>query len=65
MVLFRGETSEQGDIIEERRGTEWRGAKVEELGISIYPADADVPLEPQQKHIRKRGSLTVLGRLES
>ncbi len=64
MVLFRGETARQGDIVEERRGTEWRGARVDELKVSIYPADADVPLGPGQKHTRKRGSLTVLERLK-
>ena len=65
MVLFRGETSGGGEILEERRGAEWRGARIDELKISIYPADADVPLAPRQKHTRKRGSLTVLERLQS
>ena len=65
MVLFRGETAGQNEILEERRGNEWRGARVDELKISIYSADTDVLLEPRQKHIRKRSSLTVLGRLQS
>lgn len=64
MVLFRGATAGQGGILEERRGADWRGSRVDELRISIYPADAGVPLEPQQKHILKRGSLTVLERLK-
>ena len=64
MVLFRGETAGQNEILEERRGTAWRGVRIDELSVAIYPADADVPLEPQQKHIRKQGSLTVLERLK-
>jgi protein-L-isoaspartate(D-aspartate) O-methyltransferase len=63
MVLFRGKAAGQGEIMEERRGADWRGARVDELKITIYPKGATVPLEPHQKHL-KRGSLTVLERLK-
>ena len=65
MVLFRGETAGGGKILEERRGSEWHGARVDELSVAVYPADAGVPLGPRQKHIHKKGSLTVLERLQS
>lgn len=64
MVLFRGETAGHHETIHERRGSAWRGLKVDELKLSIYPKGAEVPLEPQQKHLEKRGSVTVLERLE-
>lgn len=63
MVLFRGEAAGHGEPVEERRGAVWRGAPHNALKLRIYPRDADVPLEPQQKHLTKRDSLTVLERL--
>ena len=68
MVLFRGEAAGHGEphtkITEERRGTDWRGARTDELKLKIYPANADVTLQPQEKHLRRRGSLTVLERVK-
>lgn len=62
MVLFRGETADyQGEILE-RRGRAWRGLRVDELKVSIYPKGAELRLEPQQKHLEKSGSITVLER---
>jgi protein-L-isoaspartate(D-aspartate) O-methyltransferase len=60
MVLFRGPGAGHNDAVEERRGSDWRGAPHDALRLRIYPKDAAVPLEPQQKHLLKRGSLTVL-----
>lgn len=64
MVLLRGEVAGHHETVEERRGTDWRGAPHDALKLRIYPRNADVPLEPQQKHLLKRGSLTVLERLQ-
>ncbi len=63
MVLLRGEAAGHGETVEERRGADWRGAPHDALKLRIYPRSADVPLEQQQKHLLKRGSLTVLERL--
>ena len=63
MVLFRGAAAGHGEAVAEKRGADWRGAPHDALRLRIYPKDATVPLEPQQKHMLKRGSLTVLERL--
>lgn len=63
MVLFRGEGAGHSERVEERRGADWRGAPRDALRLRIYPRDAGVALEPQQKHLLMRGSLTVLERL--
>ena len=64
MVLLRGEAAGHNETVEERRGIEWRGAPHGALKLRIYPRDADVPLAPQQLHLKKPGSLTVLERLQ-
>ena len=63
MVLFRSDTARYSKEITRRRGKTWQGAKTDELKITVYPADADVPLEPQQLQIKKPSSLTVLERV--
>lgn len=63
MVLFRGEGAGHSESVAERRGADWRGAPHDALRLRIYPRDAAVALEPQQKHLLKKGSLTVLERL--
>ncbi len=63
MVLFRGVAAGHGEAVAEKRGADWRGAPHDALRLRIYPKDATVPLELQQKHLLKRGSLTVLERL--
>ncbi len=65
MVLFRSQSARYGEEVTRRWGAAWHGAKTDELKITIYPAAADVPLEPQQLQIRKPDSVTVLERLES
>lgn len=64
MVLFRSQTARYGEEVTRRRGAAWRGARADELKIAVYPAAADVPLEPQQLHLKKPGSLTVLERVK-
>ncbi len=64
MVRFRGETAGYGETLAEHRGTEWRGAPHNALRLRVYPKNAEVPLEPQQKHLLKHGSLTVLERVK-
>lgn len=64
MVLFRGVAAGHGEAVAERAGADWRGAPHDALKLRIYPKNAEVPLEPQQKHLLKPGSLTVLERLE-
>ena len=63
MVLFRSQAARYGKITR-RRGAAWRGAKTDELKVTIYSRNADVPLEPQQLHLKKSGSLMVLERVE-
>jgi len=63
MVLFRGAAAGHGEAVAERRGADWHGARTDALKLRIYPKNAEVPLEPQQKHLLKPGSLTVLERL--
>ena len=65
MVLFRSEVARYGEKITRRWGKTWQGVRTDELKVTVYPKDADVPLEPQQLHIGKPGSLTVLERLTS
>lgn len=65
MVLFRSRAARYSGEITRQWGKTWQGARTDELRISVYPAGADVPLEPQQLQIKKRSSLTVLERLES
>ena len=65
MVLFRSEAARYSEEITRRWGETWQGARTDELKIAVYPAGADVPLEPQQLHISKPGSLTVLEHLKS
>ncbi len=65
MVLFRSDAARYSKEITRRRGEAWQGARADELKVVIYPADAEVPLEPQQLQIRKPGSLTVLERVKS
>ena len=64
MVRFRGEAADDGETLSERSGSAWRGAPHNALKLRIYPRNAEVTLEPQQKHLYKRGSVTVLERLE-
>lgn len=65
MVLFRGAAARYGEKIQGRCGSAWQGARVDELRLRIYPQGAEIPLEPQQKHLEKSGSITVLERLET
>ena len=65
MVLFRSEVARYSEESTRRRGEIWQGARADELKVTIYPEDAEVPLEPQQLHISKSGSLTVLEHLKS
>ena len=60
MVLFRSEVARYSGEMTRRPGGAWRGAGTDELKVTIYPKDAEVPLEPQQLHIRKPDSVTVL-----
>lgn len=64
MVLFRSEVARYGEKITRRWGKAWQGVRTDELKVTVYPKDADVPLEPQQLHIGKPESLTVLERLK-
>lgn len=64
MVLFRGAAAGHGEAVAERAGVDWRGAPHDALKLRIYPGDADVPLQPRQKHLLKKGGLTVLERLD-
>ena len=63
MVLFRSEVARYGEIARQW-GTKWGPTRTDELKVTIYPKDADVPLEPKQLHLKKRGNLTVLERVE-
>ena len=63
MVLFRGVAAGHGEAVAERAGADWGGAPHDALKLRIYPKNAQVPLESQQKHLLRRGSLTVLERL--
>ena len=65
MVLFRSEVARYSEEITRRKGETWQGARADELKVTVYPKDAEVPLEPQQLHISKPDSLTVLERVKS
>ena len=60
MVLFRSEVARYSGEVTRRPGETWQGARADELNVTVYPKDAEVPLEPQQLHIRKPDSVTVL-----
>ncbi len=65
MVLFRSEVARYSEEMTRRRGEAWQGARADELNVTVYPKDANVPLGPHQLHISKSGSLTVLEHLKS
>ena len=60
MVLFRSDVARYSEEMTRRWGGAWQGARTDELKVTVYSKGADVPLEPQQLHISKPDSLTVL-----